>query len=54
MDQGEVDYSLAVVRRYNSQVSLVKYNTAEVLYSCKLVGIGPKLLRIYGLDGYKY
>jgi hypothetical protein len=53
-EQGEVDYSLAIVGRCYRQVSLVKHDTAKVLYSCELVGVGPKLVRTCGFNGYKH
>jgi hypothetical protein len=53
-DQGEVDHSLAVVGRCDSQVSLIKHNTAKGLHSRKPVSVGPKLLCAGSFDGHKY
>jgi hypothetical protein len=54
MDQGEVNYSLAIIGCYDCQVSLVKHNTAEVLCSRELIGVSPKLFYIYYFNYNKY
>ena len=53
-DQGEVNYSLAIVGRYDRQVSLVKHNAAEVLRSRELISISLKLFRTYYFNYNKY
>jgi hypothetical protein len=53
-DQNEVNHNLAIIGRYNRQVNLVKHNTAEVLYNRELVGVSPKLFRIYCFNYNKY
>jgi hypothetical protein len=54
MDQSEVNYSLVIVGCYNRQISLVKYNTAEVLCSREFVGVSPKLFRTYCFNYNKH